>query len=137
MATCRLTLYGPPHQLRKRYCNVYKQSIILVHIQAKYQHSTIFRVRKHGSIIHSNKTVQVHNHHIEFTSEYKSLYMVLVVQKMNLQVEQKIRRMLTSCNWTTRELTEIRTEGLLESRLLFQIRLIYYSGILLNVRFRI
>jgi len=63
-------------------------NIIPVHIHAKYQHSKVIRVQKHGDIIHSNITVQVHSHYVGFTSEHKSLYMILVVQKMNLQVEQ-------------------------------------------------
>ena len=54
-------------------------------MHAKYQHNTIIIVRKRSSNIHSNFTVQVHS---QFTSEYESLYMILVVQKINLQVEQ-------------------------------------------------
>jgi len=55
---------------------------------------------------------------------------------MDLQVEQKIRRLLTSCNWISRELTGIGMEGLLESCLLFLIRLICYNWILLNPHFK-
>ena len=100
----------PPRQLQKSYCNIYLPSRIPVHIYAKYQQSTVIRVRKYGIIIHSNITVQVHS---LFTWLYHDTKVCTRSWKYTRWIYKwtKIKRMLTYCNWDSREQTGLE-EGL-------------------------
>ena len=100
------------HHVRKCYCNYicHGEYRTHTHTYAKHQQSAVIRVQKHGIIIYSKfqyKYIVI----IQFYIRIRCLYRILTVQKINLQMEQKIRGMLMSYNWISRGLTRSTLDG--------------------------